>query len=237
MALALRRKAAIKVRQPLRRIMLPAVDDRQRADILSMAQLVLSEINVKEIEIVDSGEGILVKRVKPDFKKLGPRFGKMMKQVAAAIQAMAPHQVAALERDGNITLEVAGQDAVVDRADVEIISEDIPGWLVANEGNLTIALDVDVTPELRAEGIAREIVNRVQNIRKARGFEITDRISATFASPSMEVRNALETWSDYIASQVLADKFEIVPADTIALPGTEHLDLDDATVDALVELS
>ena len=237
MALALRRKAAIKVRQPLRRIMLPAVDDRQRADILSMAQLVLSEINVKEIEIVDSGEGILVKRVKPDFKKLGPRFGKMMKQVAAAIQAMTPHQVAALERDGNITLEVAGQDAVVDRADVEIISEDIPGWLVANEGNLTIALDVDVTPELRAEGIAREIVNRVQNIRKARGFEITDRISATFASPSMEVRNALETWSDYIASQVLADKFEIVPADTIALPGTEHLDLDDATVDALVELS
>ena len=237
MALALRRKAAIKVRQPLQRIMVPAIDERQQADILSMAALVLSEINVKEIKIVDSDEGVLVKRVKPDFKKLGPRFGKMMKQVAAAIQAMNRSEVAALERDGKVTLDVAGTPADVERADVEIISEDIPGWLVANEGNLTIALDVDVTPELRAEGIAREIVNRVQNIRKTRGFEITDRITVKFASPSMEVRQALEKWCDYVASQILADQYEVLPADSIAIDGVEHLDLDGTTADALISLS
>ncbi|MBD5347133.1 MAG: isoleucine--tRNA ligase [Bacteroides sp.] len=237
MALALRRKAAIKVRQPLQRIMVPAIDERQQADILSMAALVLSEINVKEIKIVDSDEGVLVKRVKPDFKKLGPRFGKMMKQVAAAIQAMNSSEVAALERDGKVTLDVAGTPADVERADVEIISEDIPGWLVANEGNLTLALDVDVTPELRAEGIAREIVNRIQNIRKTRGFEITDRITVKFASPSMEVRQALEKWCDYVASQILADQYEVLPADSIAIDGVEHLDLDGTTADALISRS
>ncbi len=237
MALALRRKASIKVRQPLKRIMVPAIDERSREDILSMAPLVLSEINVKELKIVDSDEGILVKRVKPDFKKLGPRFGKMMKQVAAAIQAMSADQVNTLEREGHLTIDVNGTPAEVDRADVEIISEDIPGWLVANEGNLTIALDVEVTPELRAEGIAREVVNRVQNIRKARDYEITDRICVTFASPSMEVRQALETWSDYVASQILASKYEIVPADTIAMEGVEHLDLDDTSADVVITLS
>ena len=213
MALALRRKAAIKVRQPLQRIMVPAVDERQRADILSIAPILLAEINVKELEPVDSGEGILVKRVKPDFKKLGPRFGKMMKRVAAAIADMVPADVAALERDGRVELTVDGVPAVVERGDVEIISEDIPGWLVANEGNITIALDVEITPELRAEGIAREIVNRVQNIRKDRGFAITDRVDATFASPSMEARRSLAEWSDYIATQILAENLQVVPAD------------------------
>ncbi|MCM1028034.1 MAG: isoleucine--tRNA ligase [Pseudoflavonifractor sp.] len=235
MALALRRKAAIKVRQPLQRIMVPAIDPCQKADILSIAPIVLSEINVKELQPVDSGEGILVKRVKPDFKKLGPRFGKSMKRVAAAIQEMSQEQVAILERDGQIALSVDSQPAVVERTDVEIISEDIPGWLVANEGSLTIALDVDVTPELRAEGIAREIVNRVQNIRKGRDYAITDRISVTFASPSMDAREAIAAWSDYIASQVLAEKLQVVPADSIAIPGAERLELDDFAVDALIE--
>ena len=234
MALALRRKAAIKVRQPLQRIMVPAVDERQRADILSIAPIVLAEINVKELEPVDSGEGILVKRVKPDFKKLGPRFGKMMKRVAAAIADMVPADVAALERDGRVELTVDGAPAVVERGDVEIISEDIPGWLVANEGNITIALDVEITPELRAEGIAREIVNRVQNIRKDRGFAITDRVDATFASPSMEARRSIAEWSDYIATQILAENLQVVPADTIAMEGVEHLEIDDIAVDALI---
>lgn len=235
MALALRRKANIKVRQPLQRILVPAIDERQRADILSVAPLVLSEINVKELESVDSGEGILVKRVKPDFKKLGPRFGKMMKKVAAAIQTLTPAEVAALERDGSVTLTVDGEAATVERGDVEIISEDIPGLLVANEGNLTIALDIEVTPELRAEGIAREIVNRVQNIRKARNYEITDRITLKFASPSQEVRDALTRWSDYVAAQVLADSIDVADTDTLA--GAERLDLTDWQVDALINQS
>jgi len=235
MALALRRKANIKVRQPLQRVLVPAVDERQRADILSVAPLVLSEINVKELESVDSGEGILVKRVKPDFKKLGPRFGKMMKKVAAAIQTLTPAEVAALERDGSVTLTVDGEAATVERGDVEIISEDIPGLLVANEGNLTIALDIEVTPELRAEGIAREIVNRVQNIRKARNYEITDRITLIFASPSQEVRDALTRWSDYVAAQVLADSIDVADTDTLA--GAERLDLTDWQVDALINQS
>ena len=235
MALALRRKANIKVRQPLQRVLVPAVDERQRADILSVAPLVLSEINVKELESVDSGEGILVKRVKPDFKKLGPRFGKMMKKVAAAIQTLTPAEVAALERDGSVTLTVDGEAATVERGDVEIISEDIPGLLVANEGNLTIALDIEVTPELRAEGIAREIVNRVQNIRKARNYEITDRITLKFASPSQEVRDALTRWSDYVAAQVLADSIDVADTDTLA--EAERLDLADWQVDALINQS
>lgn len=238
MALALRRKAGEKVRQPLQRIMVPALDEAQRADILSMAPLVLNELNVKELKIVDSDEGILVKRVKPDFKKLGPRFGKLMKQVAAAIQAMTPAEINTLERSGSVTLDVAGNPAEVTRDDVEIISEDIPGWLVANEGNLTIALDVDVTPELRAEGLARELVNRIQNIRKSSDFAITDRINLTIASPSMEARQAFETWSDYIATQVLAETLEIVPADSLAIPGAQTLDIDEGlTVDIIVKLS
>lgn len=235
MALALRRKANIKVRQPLQRILVPAVDARQRADILSVAPLVLGEINVKELESVDSGEGILVKRVKPDFKKLGPRFGKMMKKVAAAIQTLTSAEVAALERDGSVTLAVDGEPATVERGDVEIISEDIPGLLVANEGNLTIALDIEVTPELRAEGIAREIVNRVQNIRKSRNYEITDRITLCFASPSQEVRDALTRWSDYVAAQVLADSIDVADTDTLA--DAERLDLTDWQVDALINPS
>jgi len=234
MALALRRKAAIKVRQPLQRIMVPAVDDRQRADILSVAPIVLAEINVKELEPVDSGEGILVKRVKPDFKKLGPRFGKMMKRVAAAIAEMSAADVAALERDGRVELTVDSTAAVVERSDVEIISEDIPGWLVANEGNITIALDVEITPELRAEGIAREIVNRVQNIRKDRSYAITDRVDAVFASDSEEARRAIESWSGYIASQILADSVSVAAVNGNPAEGAEHLDIDDIAVDAII---
>ena len=212
LVLALRRKAAIKVRQPLGRIMLPLTDNAQRAVIEPIIPLVLGEVNVKELQLLDPSESVLVKRVKPDFKKLGPVFGKQMKQVAAAIQAMDQPQIISLERNGEITLTLPdGSEAKVTADTVDIFSEDIPGWLVANEGTLTVALDVTVTPELRREGMARELVNRIQNIRKNRDYSITDRITVSMA-PVPEVTDALEEYSDYVARQVLADAITLDPA-------------------------
>lgn len=235
MVLSLRRKANLKVRQPLQRIMIPADDDARRQAILSMKDLILSEVNVKELELVDAGSGILVKRVKPDFKKLGPKFGKTMKQVADAIRQMSQPDILHLESQGSVTLRVGDADAVIELADVEIISEDIPGWLVANEGNVTVALDITVTPELRAEGIARDIVNRIQNIRKNRDYDITDKITLTFA-PSTEAEEALSRYADYISRQVLATALAVAPVDP-ADPEAETLELDDMTLTVKISLS
>ncbi|WP_436414515.1 isoleucine--tRNA ligase [Petrimonas sp.] len=206
--LALRRKVNLKVRQPLSKIMIPVVDDEQRKNIEAVQSLILSEVNVKELEFVDSANDMLVKRVKPDFKKLGPKYGKIMKQLAARIQEMSQDEINSLEKSGNIAFAIDGQEAVVDMVDVEIISEDIPGWLVANEGRLTVALDITVTDELRKEGIARELVNRIQNLRKSKDFEITDRIAIRLSSNPL-FDTAIEEFSDYIKTQVLADSIEI----------------------------
>ena len=173
MVLALRRKVNIKVRQPLQCIMIPVVDEEQRAHIEAVKALIMSEVNVKDIKFVDGAAGVLVKKVKCDFKKMGPKFGKQMKAVAAAVAEMSQEAIAELEKNGSYTLQLDGTDVLVEATDVEIFSEDIPGWLVANEGKLTVALDVTVTEELRREGIARELVNRIQNIRKSSGLEIT----------------------------------------------------------------
>ena len=232
MVLALRRKAAIKVRQPLQAIIVPALNNEMAADLEKIKSLLLSEVNVKELRIVDAtGDGMLVKKVKPDFKKLGPKFGKSMKLVAAAVQAMTQQQIAELERDGAVTLDADGTPAVIEKADVEIISQDIPGWLVANEGSVTVALDVTVSDELKAEGIARDIVNRIQNIRKSRGFDITDRITLVF-EPDAETDNAVKTFADYIARQVLADAVTVAPVS--ALSGVETLDLDGTEIKVAV---
>ena len=206
--LALRRKVNLKVRQPLSKIMIPVVDDEQRNNIEAVQSLILSEVNVKELEFVDSANDMLVKRVKPDFKKLGPKYGKIMKQLAARIQEMSQDEINSLEKSGNIAFAIDGQEAVIDIANVEIISEDIPGWLVANEGRLTVALDITVTDELRKEGIARELVNRIQNLRKSKDFEITDRIAIRLSSNPL-FDTAIEEFSDYIKTQVLADSIEI----------------------------
>ena len=209
MVLALRRKVNIKVRQPLHQLMVPVVDAHQQESIEAVKQLILNEVNVKELNFVDDAAGILVKKIKPDFKKLGPRYGKIMKKLAAAIQAMSQEEINAFERAGQWTLSVEGQEAVVDRADVEIISEDIPGWLVANEGRLTVALDITVTDELRKEGLARELVNRVQNLRKSSGFDITDKIRIQLtANEAMD--GAIEAYKEYISNQVLAVSIETV---------------------------
>ncbi len=205
MVLALRRKANIKVRQPLTAIMIPVADKCQNDDLELMRDLILNEVNVKEMRIVAGDSGILVKRVKPDFKKLGPKLGKQMKTAAAMLQTLDNQGISIFESQGYIDLDMAdGSKARVDIDDVEIFSEDIPGWLVANEGNLTVALDITVTPQLRLEGIAREIVNRIQNIRKSRNYDITDRIRLVFQS-NAEVDETLAAYGDYIGRQVLAE--------------------------------
>ena len=209
MVLALRRKVNIKVRQPLTTLMIPVLNKEQQDHIEAVKDLILSEVNVKEMKFVDNAAGILVKRVKPDFKKLGPRYGKIMKQLAATIASMSQPDIIEFEKNGTFTFEIDGQQATIEASDVEIISEDIPGWLVANEGNLTVALDITVTDELRREGIARELVNRIQNIRKTSGFDITDKIDVYIASNG-ETDLVVEEYRDYMSRQVLANTFEIL---------------------------
>ena len=202
MVLALRRKVNIKVRQPLQCIMIPVMDEEQRAHIEAVKALIMSEVNVKDIKFVDGAAGVLVKKVKCDFKKMGPKFGKQMKAVAAAVAELSQEAIAELEKNGSYTLQLDGADVMVEAADVEIFSEDIPGWLVANEGKLTVALDVTVTEELRREGIARELVNRIQNIRKSSGLEITDKIKITL-SKNPQTDDAVNEYKEYICNQVL----------------------------------
>ncbi|MEA4885427.1 MAG: isoleucine--tRNA ligase [Bacteroides graminisolvens] len=209
MVLALRRKVNIKVRQPLQCIMIPVSDEAQRTHIEAVKSLIINEVNVKEINFVDGTAGILVKKVKCDFKKLGPKFGKQMKAVAAAVGELPQEAIAELEKNGRYTLSLTDGEAVIEAADVEIISEDIPGWLVANEGKLTVALEVTVTDELRREGIARELVNRIQNIRKSSGFEITDKIRIRL-SKNQETDDAVNEYNSYICNQVLGVSLELV---------------------------
>ena len=233
MVLALRRKANIKVRQPLSTLMVPVTDTAQHQVVESMKALVLNEVNVKNLVIADDDTNLLVKRVKPDFKKLGPKHGKAMKQVAAAITAMSQSEIRQLERAGKITLDINGTPAEIDGADVEIISEDIPGWLVANEGNLTVALDITVTPELRNEGVARDLVNRIQNIRKSRNYNITDRVILTI-EPNELTDVAVEAYGDYISRQVLAVSVNVAPVTDPA--EDEILDLDGDAVRIKLEV-
>lgn len=209
MVLALRRKVNIKVRQPLHTVMIPVVDAHQQDSIEAVKSLILNEVNVKELKFVDNAAGILVKRIKPDFKKLGPRYGKIMKALAATIQTMSQDDINAFEKAGTFTLTVEGQEAQLERADVDIISEDIPGWLVANEGRLTVALDITVTDDLRKEGLARELVNRVQNLRKSSGLDIVDKINISILSCD-QMDEAINDYRDYISNQVLADSIEIL---------------------------
>ena len=205
--LALRRKESLKVKQPLQTLMIPPVDDAQRQAIESVKQIFLQEVNVKDVKFVE-GQGILVKKVKCNFRTMGKKFGKLMKGVAAQMDALTQEQIAQLEKDSVITINVDGQDLTVEAADVDIISEDIPGWLVGNEGNLTVALDITLTDDLRNEGMARELVNRIQNIRKKSGLEITDRIRVQI-EPNEAATKAVEAFGDYIARQVLADEIKL----------------------------
>lgn len=227
MVLALRRKVNIKVRQPLQCIMIPAIDDVQKQHIEAVKDLVLNEVNVKELNFVE-GTGVLVKKVKCNFRTMGKKYGKLMKGIAAQTSVLSQEEIVAFERSGELRLNVDGQDVTVLVDDVEIINEDIPGWLVANDGNLTVALEVELNDELRNEGMARELINRIQNLRKECGLEITDRVNVTI-SPSENINAAINAFADYIKGQVLADNIVIADSD-----GCE-IDLDDITARIKVE--
>ncbi len=211
MVLALRRKADIKVRQPLQCIMVPATDAVQRERIEAVAPIILNEVNVKELKFAE-GEGLLVKKVKCNFRTMGKKYGKLMKGVAAAMAGLSQSEIGELETAGVLNITVEGQPVAVEAADLEIYSEDIPGWLVANEGNITVALEVELNEELLMEGMARELINRVQNLRKDGGLEITDRVNVT-VSPNAEMEKAMAAFGEYVQNQVLADQIAFADND------------------------
>ncbi len=209
MVLSIRKSTKLRVRQPLNKVLIPVMNDRLAAQIDAVKNLILSEVNVKGIEYITDTAGILVKKVKPDFKKLGPLYGKLMKQLATAVTSITQKEISTLEKDGRLTIEVEGQPVELLIDDVEILSEDIPGWQVASMGSLTVALDITLTPELLQEGIAREVINRIQNLRKDLGFEVTDKIMVKFQSQA-EIDEAVNRNISYICSETLAQSFDVV---------------------------
>ncbi|MFH4966710.1 isoleucine--tRNA ligase [Gaetbulibacter sp. M240] len=208
LVLSLRAKEKIKVRQPLQKVIVPVDNAQQKEEILAVSSLIKYEVNVKEIELLDDASDILVKQIKPNFKVLGPRFGKDMKAIANLVMNFTPEDINKIEQNGSLEVNINGKNITLDRADVEITSQDIEGWLVANEGNLTVALDVTITDDLRREGIARELINRIQNLRKDSGFEVTDRIDVTLQK-DVHIINAIETNIDYIKTETLTEALEI----------------------------
>ncbi|WP_299680116.1 isoleucine--tRNA ligase [uncultured Dokdonia sp.] len=209
LVLSLRAKEKIKVRQPLQRIMIPVLSETDKEEILAVADLIKSEVNVKEIELISDDSGILVKQIKPNFKVLGPRFGKDMKLIASAIRDFGADEIAKVERDGKIEIEINGKMTTLESGDVEISSQDIDGWLVASQNGMTVALDITITEELRKEGVARELVNRIQNLRKDSGYEVTDRIHIVLQKESL-IEQTVKDNAAYIKTETLADSLEIV---------------------------
>ncbi|RAJ75576.1 isoleucyl-tRNA synthetase [Chitinophaga dinghuensis] len=211
LVLSLRKKVNIKVRQPLQKILIPVSNTHMQEQIAKVEDLIKSEVNVKGIDYLTETEGFIKKKIKPNFKSLGAKMGARMKAVAAAIQALTDADIAAIERDGHLMLSVDGEPVQIQLSDVEIISEDIPGWTVANKGALTVALDITITPQLQDEGNARELVNRIQKIRKDSGFELTDRIDVKVAAAD-SLKSAIINYNDYICTEILADSLDLVAA-------------------------
>ena len=211
MILSLRRKVNIKVRQPLNRILLPVLNNDFKEQFEAVRELVLREVNVKNVEYISDTSDILVKKIKPNFKKLGPKYGKLMKQITAELNKMEQKDIVAFEKQGSCTLYAGDQQIDLSLEDVEITSEDIPGWLVTSDGELTVALDITITDELKQEGIAREFINRIQNLRKDKNFEVTDKIQIRIKSHD-QINQAIEKHKQYIGSQTLANSIELVDA-------------------------
>ncbi len=233
MVLSLRKRTNIRVRQPLGKIMIPVADETIKNHITAVKSLILSEVNVKELEFIQQSGSVLVKKIKPDFKALGPRYGKWMKQIAAAISAFSQDDIARIETEGRYELLIENQPVEVLAADVEIITEDIPGWVVANQGNTTVALDITLSPELREEGMARELINRIQNLRKDKGFEVTDTITVE-VEERPEIISALTNNFDYICSETLAKELKILKE----IPGNESVSVeltDDVSVKVFIQ--
>jgi isoleucyl-tRNA synthetase len=209
MILALRRKVNIRVRQPLSKMIIPILDKSLQDNFETVRSLVLAEVNVKEVEYITDTTGILVKKIKPNFKTLGPKYGKLMKEISQIVAQMTQENIVALERSGNFELLVGSEKVNLSVEDVEITSEDIPGWLVANDGKLTVALDINITEELKQEGIAREFINRIQNIRKESNFDVTDKIEIQIQRHDL-INTAIEKHRDYIGTQTLAKSIDLV---------------------------
>ena len=207
LVLSLRKKEMIKVRQPLERVMIPVLDEQYRQEITAVEDLIKSEVNVKRLELIDDASGILVKQIKPNFRTLGPRFGKDMKLIVSKINQMTPDDIATIEQKGSIDVDVNGKNVNLSADDVEITSQDIEGWLVASSGNLTVALDVNISAELKKEGVARELVNRIQNLRKDSGFEVTDTIEVTLQKDGI-VEDAVNENIQYIKNETLTATLE-----------------------------
>ena len=208
MVLGLRRKVQLRVRQPLSKLIIPILNDHMIRQLDAVKNIILSEVNVKEIEYITDTTDVLVKKIKPNFKTLGPKYGKYMKQISTLIAAMEQSDIFEFEKNGRYQLNIGTEPIDLSLEDVEILSEDIPGWLVANEGRLTVALDINVTKELKEEGIARELINRIQNLRKESNFDVTDKITLAIGRHK-EINEAVENFSQYIASQVLAEHIEL----------------------------
>jgi isoleucyl-tRNA synthetase len=215
------------VRQPLAKIMIPVPDKSFRSKFEAVKDLVLTEVNVKEVEYLDDTASVLVKKIKPNFKTLGPRYGKLMKELGAVISVMPQIDIASFEAIGSHAITLNGQEITLTPEDVEIISEDIPGWQVANDGKLTVALDITVTDELRNEGIAREFVNRIQNIRKESGYDVTDKITVQIEDHEF-VSEAVKRHAAYIGSQTLAN--EVILVSSLAGSEVKEIEIDEVTV-------
>ncbi len=209
MVLSLRRKVNIKVRQPLSKIMIPLLEEELEDKIEAVKDLILNEVNVKEVEYISDASNVLVKKIKPNFKQLGPKYGKMMKAISGKIQSLEQEDIAKFEREGDLTLQIDDQEIAITLDDVEIISEDIPGWLVTSDGKITVALDITITDELKDEGIAREFINRIQNIRKESNFDVTDKIDITIEKHE-KIMSAIDKYKSYISAQTLAKSINIV---------------------------
>jgi isoleucyl-tRNA synthetase len=232
MILALRRKEKLKVRQPLAKIMVPVLNPEFKAHFEAVKNIVLSEVNVKEVEYITDSEGIIKKKIKANFKTLGPKYGKLMKQISGEIAAFSQHNIGQLEKSGNYPLNIEGQEILIGLEDVEIQTEDIPGWLVASEGGLTIALDINLTEELKQEGIAREFINKIQNIRKDSDFEVTDRILLKIQKHDF-YNQAVMNFSEYISNQTLAS--ELVMVDNLNEANSSLVEID-ADVEARIQV-
>lgn len=230
LVLSLRKKEMIKVRQPLQKVMIPILDENHKQEIEAISDLIKAEVNVKEIELLDDASGVLVKQIKPNFKALGPRFGKDMGLISKEIQGFSQEQIAQLDRNGSIALVISGNNITLTLQDVEITSQDIEGWLVANANGITVALDITISPELRNEGIARELVNRIQNIRKDSGFEVMDKINVQIESGSSSLKEAVEANVDYIKSETLTET--IVFMETV--PSGTEIEFDDIKTKILI---
>jgi isoleucyl-tRNA synthetase len=229
--LSLRKKENIKVRQPLSKIMIPVLNAQVQRQIEHVGELIKSEVNIKTIEFIAEDSGVITKKIKPNFKALGPKLGAEMKTIAAQISAFTQQQIAELEKSGNYAIETANKTFVISLEDVEILSEDIPGWLVANAGHVTVALDVTITPALKEEGYAREFVSQLQRMRKEMNLEITDRIGVDFEAVDMELSGALLNYKQYICAEILADTLEQVAS----LPESEAISVNDISIKVLIK--